>query len=177
MSELVDLYDPVTGSVTGTATRDRVRAENLPHAATGVLLADHAGRVYVHRRTDDKDVYPGMWDCWAGGVVGAGEAPLDAARRELAEELGVDLPAERLEPVLTRWWRDERTHCLAFCYRARWSGPVTHQASEVAEGGWLTVAGLRALLADPSRPFVPDGRDAVTRVLDRPSSGPPAGAR
>ena len=53
-----------------------------------MLCRDPAGRLYVHRRTDDKDVYPGMYDMTAGGVLAVGETYLEAARRELAEELG-----------------------------------------------------------------------------------------
>lgn len=56
--------------------------------------------------------------------------------------------------------------CLVFGYRLRWDGPVQLQAREVAEDPWVTGAELRELLADPSRPFVPDGRFAVEQVLD-----------
>lgn len=161
--ELVDLYDPDTGRVTGTATRERVRAQNLPHAGTAVLLTDAAGRVFVHRRSDDKDVYPGLWDCWAGGVVAAGEPPLEAARRELAEELGVtDVP---LTPLFTQWYRDEHVHYLAHAYRATWDGDPVLQDDEVAEGRWVGPDELRALAADEALPFVPDGLAALRRVL------------
>ena len=157
--ELVDLYDPddSAGRVTGVAPRARVRAENLPHAATGVLLRDGAGRVFVHRRTTTKDVFPGAHDVLAGGVVGHGEDPAAAAVRELAEELGQhDLP---LRPVLRRWYRDGATHVLAHVYEARWAGaPVVVQASEVAEGWWEEAAVVRERLADPSWVFVPDTR-------------------
>ena len=73
----------------GSAPRSRMRAENLHHAATAVVVRDRLGRVYVHRRTTTKDVYPGRRDFAAGGVLTAGEDPHDAAVRELAEELGV----------------------------------------------------------------------------------------
>ena len=46
-------------------------------------------RVVLHRRRADKLVFADTWDCWAGGVVGPGEDPADAAVRELAEELGI----------------------------------------------------------------------------------------
>jgi 8-oxo-dGTP pyrophosphatase MutT (NUDIX family) len=174
--ELVDLYSPDddTGRVVGTVPRSRMRADNLPHAATAVLLVDDAGRIYVHRRTDDKDVFAGMWDCWAGGVVTAGEDPEQAAVRELAEELGVSLP--RLEPLFRHWYRDDRTWYLAWCYRARWNGrQIVHQPDEVAEGGWFTLAELRTLLDDPARPFVPDGRVGIERYLaERLDAHPPA---
>ncbi|NAZ75338.1 NUDIX domain-containing protein [Kineococcus sp. T13] len=178
MSELVDLYEPgdPAGRVTGTATRARVRAANLPHAATGVLLRDGTGRVFVHRRTDVKDVNPGAHDCLAGGVVGAGEDPAAAAVRELHEELGVRVP---LHPVLRRWYRDERTHHLAVVFEAWWDGtPLRLQPEEVAEGWWEPAAALRERLADPAWPFVPDSR-ALLRAWPRwwhDPGPPPAGA-
>ncbi|WP_432564173.1 NUDIX domain-containing protein [Kineococcus sp. SYSU DK003] len=156
--ELVDLYDPTDseGLVTGCASRAEVRARNLPHAATGVLLRDGRGKVFVHRRTDTKDVNPGAHDCFAGGVVAAGEDPLTAARRELREELGV---GAALQPVLRRWYRDETTHYLAFVHQAWWDGtPLVLQASEVAHGWWEDAVVLRERLADPAWPFVPDTR-------------------
>lgn len=157
--ELVDLYDPTdsAGRVTGSASRAEVRARNLPHAATGVLLRDPAtGHVFVHRRTDVKDLNPGAHDCLAGGVVDAGETPLHAAHRELREELGVDAD---LRPVATTWYRDDTAHYLAHVYEADWDGsPLTLQASEVAEGWWEDPATLRERLTDPAWLFVPDTR-------------------
>ena len=56
------------------------------------------GRLLVHRRSDAKDVWPGMWDIGVGGVVGARRDVRRRPRaRELAEELGVDGAA--LEPI------------------------------------------------------------------------------
>jgi 8-oxo-dGTP pyrophosphatase MutT (NUDIX family) len=87
--ELVAVYSP-DGAEVGSATRARMRAEGLWHAATAILVRSGDGRrVYVHRRSPDKDVYPGLRDCGVGGVVDAGESPDDGARRELAEELGI----------------------------------------------------------------------------------------
>ena len=168
MDEVVALYTPgdLSGTVVGVATRGEVRARNLPHAATAVLLRDQDGRVYVHRRTNTKDVYPGLHDAFAGGVVAAGEAPDVAAVRELAEELGVrDCP---LTPRLRYWYTDEATSYLAFVYEATYdvdrNGPIVHQASEVAEGWWMDWDALLALLDDPTWPFVPDGRAALEQL-------------
>jgi hypothetical protein len=40
---------------------------------------------------------------------------------------------------------------------------VSHQPAEVAWGAWMTPEELRARLADPDWPFVPDGRALVER--------------
>src|SRR3954453_2772755 len=92
--EVVALYDE-GGRPAGSAPRSVMRAQNLRHAATGVVVRDPWGRVYVHRRTQTKDVSPAPWAFPAGGVLLADEDPLGGARRELAEELGV---TSELEP-------------------------------------------------------------------------------
>ena len=51
----------------------------------GVMLLDRNGRVFVGERIGT----PGAWQMPQGGIDD-GEAPLDAARRELKEEVGTD---------------------------------------------------------------------------------------
>jgi 8-oxo-dGTP pyrophosphatase MutT (NUDIX family) len=175
MDELVATYDfdDPDGRVTGTAPRSVVRAQNLPHAVTAVALRDRHNRIYVHRRTPTKDLYPDMHDAFAGGVVTAGEDPADAAVRELREELGVrDTP---VRPSLTYWYADADTRSLVFVFEARYdpgrSGPIVHQPSEVADGMWMTVEELGERLADPAWPFVPDGRETLRRYLSDVAAG------
>ncbi|WP_425560253.1 NUDIX domain-containing protein [Kineococcus glutinatus] len=167
--ELVALLDPAADPgppgtpglpVTGAAPRRRVRRLNLPHAATGVLLRDGRGRVLVHRRTTTKDVHPGLLDCLAGGVVGAGEDAGAAAARELAEELGVR--GAPLRPLLRTWYRDEHTWYLACVYEVVHDvavhGELVLQPAEVACAGWVEPDALAALLRDPAGGVVPDSR-------------------
>jgi aminoglycoside phosphotransferase (APT) family kinase protein/8-oxo-dGTP pyrophosphatase MutT (NUDIX family) len=150
--EVVALYDD-GGRPAGIAPRSVMRAQNLRHAATGVIVRDPWGRVYVHRRTPTKDVYPAHWDFAAGGVVLAGEDPLEAARRELAEELGV---TSELEPLGEADYADSQTTYHAFRFVTTWDGPITPQASEVAYGAWLSIERLLERIADPEIAFMPD---------------------
>ena len=46
-------------------------------------------RVWVGRRSPSKQTWPGLLDCLAAGGVAAGEMPLEAARKEAAEEAGI----------------------------------------------------------------------------------------
>ena len=163
--ELVGVYD-ADGHEVGSATRARMRAEGLWHAATMVLVrSPDLRRVYVHRRSPDKDVFPGLRDCWAGGVLGAGEAPDDGARRELAEELGVT--GAPLRPLFS--WPFERppVRCHNFAYETTWDGAIVHQPEEIVSGGWLELRELVAALRDPASDFVPDGRAVALEWLRR----------
>jgi aminoglycoside phosphotransferase (APT) family kinase protein len=160
--EQVALVDE-SGVVVGQAPRSLVRAQNLRHIATGVLVRDSYGLIYVHRRTDTKDVFPGAYDSVAGGVVLAGETPEAAAERELAEELGVS--GVPLRPLLTADYADEHTRYVAYVYETTWNGPIVHQPEEVASGSWMTLEELLRRLEDPDWPFVPDTRQLIEHVL------------
>jgi RimJ/RimL family protein N-acetyltransferase len=53
----------------------------------GALIRDSSQRVYVHRRTASRRLFPGIWDV-VGGHVEAGETPEEALAREVFEETG-----------------------------------------------------------------------------------------
>jgi 8-oxo-dGTP pyrophosphatase MutT (NUDIX family) len=154
--ELVAVFDD-GGRPRPGAPRGRVRAEGLWHACASILVRSPDGRrVYVHRRTDTKDVYPGLYDCWAGGVLADGEEPDACAERELAEELGVH-GAELTRSFVSRFV-DPPIRYIAHVYETRTDGPFVHQPEEVAAGWWMDLDDLRARIDDPDWPVVPDGR-------------------
>jgi len=156
--ELMDVVDD-QDRVVGQATRREVRRRRLLHRFASVLCRDAAGRIYVHRRNDDKDVYPGMYDMTAGGVLAADETYLEAARRELAEELGVRGPEPRF--VFKHRYRGEDNPSWSALFEVTWDGPVTPQASEIAWGAFLTLDELADRI--DRWPFVPDGLEIFRR--------------
>jgi 8-oxo-dGTP pyrophosphatase MutT (NUDIX family) len=157
--ELVAVFDDDGRPLPGVP-RGRMRAGGLWHACATILVRSTDGRrVYVHQRTGTKDVYPGLYDCWAGGVLADGEDPDAGAERELAEELGVhgvpltrSFTARVVDPPL------RKVRYFAHVYEARTDGPFTHQPEEVAAGWWMDLADLRTRIDDPAWPVVPDGR-------------------
>jgi 8-oxo-dGTP pyrophosphatase MutT (NUDIX family) len=163
--ELVALYT-LDGAPTGTRVpRSVMRRDNLVHGVASVVVRDSRGRVYVHRRTETKDVFPGDHDAFISGCMQFGESPEDCAQRELAEELGIT--GVSLTPVLTTTYEDVRTRQVAFVFLTWYDGPVAHQPEEIAWGGWMTVDELRTRLTDSTWRFVPDGRALLQRLLER----------
>jgi isopentenyldiphosphate isomerase len=128
--ESVDVLDE-TGAVVAVVSRRRMRAENLRHRGVYLLVWSTDGRLLLHRRSSLKDVWPDRWDLAAGGVVAAGESWDDAARRELAEELGVT----DVEPELLGAGRfdDEDCRVDARIYRVVTDGPFRFADGEVVE--------------------------------------------
>lgn len=158
--EWVDVVDE-NNDVIGQATREQMRAENLRHRATYIVVHDGMGKILVQRRTKHKDYCPGLLDATAGGVVQQGELMLDSARREAEEELGIaGVPfAEHglfyyEEPVCRVWGG------LFSCVT---HGPFALQESEVSEVTWLTPAEITARCDE----FTADSLKALSLWLTR----------
>lgn len=161
--ELVDVVDE-DDRVVATVTRRRMRAERLRHRAVSIAVLGSDGRLLVHRRADDKDVWPGMWDLAAGGVLAAGETYDDAARRELAEELGIE--PHVLVPLGEGRFEDESVALIGRGYSCVHDGPFRFTDGEIAEVRWVDRAALEALMAEAA--FVPDNVALLLPLLHLP---------
>ena len=171
--ELVARYDE-RGRVVGQVRRSVMRRENLWHAASSVVVRDSGGRIYLHRRTPTKDVYPGLLDFAAGGVVLAGEDPALGAVREVDEELGVH--GVPLHPLGVVAYADEHTRYHAHRFTVDWDGPVRWQPEEVSWGAWVDLDELVRRLDEDPASVVPDSAAVWGEVLrawrgERPAGG------
>ncbi|CAM5505302.1 NUDIX domain-containing protein OS=Streptomyces tendae OX=1932 GN=GUR47_33905 PE=3 SV=1 [Streptomyces tendae] len=112
-----------------------------------IQARDAEGRLFVHRRTPTKLVFPSLYDMFVGGVVGAGESYDDAALREAEEELGVSgLP--RPEYLFKFLYDDGAGHTWwSAVYEVRCELPVSPQVEEVAWHGFLPEDGAGATAA------------------------------
>ena len=83
-------------------TIDREDAERDNHTTENVLVFvfNSLGRVWVQLRPMDKAHYPGKWDISACGGVVSGETHEQAAKRETAEETGLEVDLQYLESFL-----------------------------------------------------------------------------
>lgn len=84
--EIVDEQDRVIGRAPRRLCHGDPR---LVHRVAHVLVFARDGRLLLQKRAPHKDVQPGKWDTSVGGHLDIGESYLQAAYRELTEELGV----------------------------------------------------------------------------------------
>ncbi|NBE54481.1 NUDIX hydrolase [Streptomyces boluensis] len=169
--EILDIVDE-QDRVVGQAPRGEAYAKGLRHRCVFVLARDAEDRIFVHRRTATKLVFPSRYDMFVGGVVGAGETYDTAALREAEEELGVTgLPrpvplfkflyesTDPGAPVAQTWW--------SYVYEVRCELPVSPQVEEVAWHTFLPEAELQRRL--DTWDWVPDGLAAYERLRARRS--------
>lgn len=112
--------------MTAAAPRPRLRV-------VAGILRDEAGRVLLSRRPAGKHG-AGLWE-FPGGKIGPGESPLEALRRELAEEIGIDVAAASPFMSLEHDY-PERSVALDFRLVTEWQGRV--RALERQELAWAS---------------------------------------
>jgi 8-oxo-dGTP pyrophosphatase MutT (NUDIX family) len=158
--EWVDIVDE-DNNVIAQATRSQMRAENLRHRATYIVVHDGMGKILVQRRTDIKDFYPGLLDATAGGVVMQDEQILESAKREAEEELGI--AGVPFAEHGTFYYENEICRVWGGLFSCVSHGPFALQESEVAEVSWLTPKEITARCDE----FTPDSLKALSLWLTR----------
>jgi 8-oxo-dGTP diphosphatase len=109
------------------------------------VIRDGAGRVLLTRRQEDRHM-GGLWE-FPGGKVQLDEAPEDALRRELEEELGIIVSVD--EPVIFAT-HDEpglRILLLFFAATIEAGAPVAREGQKIA---WVPPSELAAYPTPPA---------------------------
>ena len=111
-----------------------VYASSAPTACA--LCVNEAGRVLLARRAHEPD--QGLWDV-PGGFLEEGEHPLEALRRELLEETGLEVePLEFLGVWMDRYGDGEEAQStLNMYWAARLIGGEPRAADDVSELRWF----------------------------------------
>ncbi|MEW6299829.1 MAG: NUDIX hydrolase YfcD [Thermodesulfobacteriota bacterium] len=154
---IVDAHNTVVGAV----PRRQMRANNLPHRSTYILVFTPRGELYVQKRTLTKDVFPGYYDPVAGGVVLAGESYEQGAVRELEEEMGIrNTP---LTWLFDFYFENEHTRVWGGTFSCVYEGPLALQTEEIESVTLMTPEEVVRRAA--AEPFTPDGLYVVRRYL------------
>lgn len=90
MKEVWDLYDK-NGNVTGKIMeRGNIIPEGYYHLVVHIWIRNKNGEYLISRRSPDRKSYPLSIECQGGSVL-QGETSLEGAKREVMEEVGIDL--------------------------------------------------------------------------------------
>src|SRR5437899_9415216 len=120
--------------ILGYANRSEVHGNNLRHRAVHILIFNRAGEVYLQQRSRWKDRHPLKWDSSAAGHVAAGESYDEAARRELEEELGMNVPLGKIFKLSASACTDQE---FIWLYHGELRGDPIPNRSEIDTGAFF----------------------------------------
>ena len=133
------------------------------------LFINESGEILLGRRPSGR-IQPCSWEC-PGGKVEEGEDVYTALKREIDEELGIEIKVGKLVSAASFTW-EERYHVLLFrCHILNGTPQAIHH--DVL--GWFDVSYARTQLALMPSQFVwyPDIADEVLNYLLGVDNDPP----
>ena len=136
-----ELFDVVDGNnrVIGRERRSVVHSKGLWHRGVYVFLLNGKGEIFMQKRAETKDLYPGLWDLSAGEHMKPGESYEDAAKRGVEEELGVE--AVDVKKIGELRWTFEgsgkRDNEFNELFTSRFRGRIRLDEEEIQEGRWV----------------------------------------
>lgn len=120
------------GAVIDIAPRPKIHGNpSLIHRVVHVVVFNKRGELLLQKRSNNKDVAPGKWDTSVGGHVNLGEDLLDAAKREMEEELGITgcNPQLRYTYIHTNSYETELVYTYSYIY----DGKISFNRQEIDE--------------------------------------------
>jgi isopentenyl-diphosphate delta-isomerase type 1 len=155
--ELIDMIDE-QDNVIGTMTRKESKGSNILHRAIFVMVFDADGRLYVQKRSKNKEKFPGLWTVSCCGGVISEESYHDAAERELIEELGIDAPSTFVCKIR---YRDEKFNVLGDLYTMMRELPIKFNKKEIEAGKFVTEDEMKKMIMLGS--FVPESKALIIK--------------
>ena len=119
--------------------RADVHRLKLRHRAVHVFVWRTDGHLLIHKRTESKEEFPGLWTSSACGHVSAGEDYTISADRELTEELGFTTDLHRSHKFVAC---PDTSMEFTELFECQWDGDVTPDASEIQKVEWVAPAEL-----------------------------------
>lgn len=168
--EVWDILDK-NGTPTGKVVeRKRVcLSKGEYHLVVHIWILGSDGRVLIQRRSFDKPLMPGEWAAIGGSAV-SGETAITAAKRELLEEMGIDVEENRFKLIKVM----PRKSSILNIFLVSCDTPVselTLQKDEVCEAKWVHRNKLRQMIK--TKEFHNYGNEyfeAVFNAFDRKSA-------
>ena len=151
MEEIFDVVDE-SDEVVDQRPRSEVHRLKLLHRAVHVLVFNDQGELFLQKRSELKDCFPGKWDSSASGHLDTGEDYDSCAVRELGEEIGLFLE-ETPEKLFKLDACPETGEEFVWVYRCSSNGPFQLQPEEVTEGVWYGAEQLNRWLAESPEDF------------------------
>ncbi len=144
MEEIFDVVNE-RDEVVDQRPRSEVHRLRLLHRAVHILVFNDQGQLFLQKRSELKDCFPGKWDSSASGHLDTGEGYDACAVREVGEEIGL-LLEKTPEKLFKLDACPETGEEFVWVYRCSSNGPFQLQPEEVSDGRWYGAAELNQWL-------------------------------
>lgn len=99
--EFIDVLDERRNKVGIVRNRELVYKNGDWHKTVHIWLINSKNELLIQKRAKDKQTFPNLWAISIAGHVISGETSIEAALREIKEEIGIDVNPNDLKLIFT----------------------------------------------------------------------------
>lgn len=135
--EIWDLYDQDRNKLEQTMVRGEVIPEGCYHLVVESVIINSSQQILIQKRHPEKKGYPGYWEFSCGGSATTGDSSLQAMKREIKEEIGIDLVEENVRDVLFNTFNQSH-YDFYFITQDIDQADIIMQPEEVVDAKWVS---------------------------------------
>lgn len=165
--ELWDIYNAERERTGDTMVRGEIHGEGQYHLVVHAAVFSTDGRLLIQRRCALKQTFANKWDMTVGGSAITGENSREAVRRELREELGLDIDFSGIRPRMTVNFEHGFDDYFVVVRDVDISS-LRLQAEEVSDAKWASRKEVMAMI--DSGEFIPFIKSFINLLFDMTKS-------
>ncbi len=172
--ELIDILKS-NGNPSGEVKlKSEAHKKGLWHASVQIWIYTSNGQILIQKRAKNKDTYPNLWDISVAGHLTTGDTPIEAAIREIEEEIGYSVTIKNLFFLKTIKKSKKITDSIIdneFNHLYVAELPITIsqlklQTEEVAEVKLISISKFENELKNKPKKYVPHGDNYYEFIIN-----------
>lgn len=135
--EIFPIVDEFGNTIGKTTRKECHSGSMLLHPVVHLHVFDSQGKLFLQKRSDSKDIQPGLWDSSVGGHIDFGETPEIAVVREAREEINLRNfnPIYITKHIIVNHIERE----LTYCFYTITDNEISIDHDEVSDGRFWTI--------------------------------------
>lgn len=153
--EIIDVVDE-NDKVIGKEWKSICHKKGLIHRTSTIFVLNSKNELLLQKRIPTKELYPNKWCSSCAGHLLSGDTYEEGAKRELMEELGIDVPIKKIGffrySTIYGLLNDKEFYTM---YVAHHDEPFNFQKEEMTEVRFFSFKELMSLMKKHPEQFTP----------------------
>lgn len=150
--EYIDIFDENNNPIGKVKERNQAHEDGDFHRTAHIWIMNKDKEILLQKRSATNKNHPNCWDTSSAGHIRAGETVLQAAIRELKEELGVEIEKEELKFIaIVKRTKSPKNNEFQYIYLIESNNSIDKyifKDNEVAEVKYVYYKDLEKMVAD-----------------------------